>query len=259
MPISIDVKEQYPHTIFIIPYRNRENDKKKFLKFFSELCLYKNWEENVDAMLLFSQQNDNRLFNRGAIKNIGFLAVKKLFPKFYKDITLIFNDIDTIPKSIESIPYECINNQVSHYYGYTFALGGIFAIKAGDFEKIKGFPNFWGWGLEDNCIYDRCIKNNIYVNRDVFYEINDPVIIQNNDSFIRKPSKRELYIYKYETPGSLDTLKNINFVIHNNSIIINQFKTEREPTQNEFFEYNIKNGSRIQLARGWFRRNWKLY
>ena len=45
-------------------------------------------------ILYYLHQTDNRPFNRGATKNIGFLTIKKCI-LMIKNITFVFNDIDT--------------------------------------------------------------------------------------------------------------------------------------------------------------------
>jgi len=39
-------------------------------------------------------QCDSRTFNRGATKNIGFIAARLKYTNDYKDITFIFNHVD---------------------------------------------------------------------------------------------------------------------------------------------------------------------
>ena len=52
--------------------------------------------------------------------------------------------------------YQTELGTVKHYYGFETALGGIVVIKGADFEKINGYPNYWGWGLEDAALQHRC-------------------------------------------------------------------------------------------------------
>ena len=132
-----------PRRVFIVPYRNRIQHK----FFFSQQMNFLLEGEN-DYEIYFSHQLDNRTFNRGATKNIGFLAMKEKYPDDYKDITFIFNDVDTLPFH-KLFTYETTAGVVKHYYGFETALGGIVVIKGGDFEKINGYPNYWGWGMED--------------------------------------------------------------------------------------------------------------
>ena len=242
-----------PNKIFIIPYRNRVSHKKTFIeKMTHYLKDETNWE------FYFSHQCDERPFNRGATKNIGFLAMKKMYPQHYKDITFIFHDIDTIPKEVNIIPYKTTPGKVSHYYGVTFALGGIFSIKGADFEKTGGFPNFWGWGLEDNSIQKRCLDSKLEIDRSIFIKMRDSKIYRSNDGVNRIMSRRDQTVYKYEYVDNMHDLKNVNWTLNDQMLNITSFEPKMSHDQQDFYNYDIRRGSLIATKPGTFRRNWSF-
>jgi len=65
----------------------------------------RDYVRDVDYAIYFAHQKDVRPFNRGAMKNIGFLAIKYKYPNEYRDITFVFNDIDTMPYDKDVLNY----------------------------------------------------------------------------------------------------------------------------------------------------------
>jgi len=179
--------------------------------------------------IYFSHQCDARTFNRGATKNIGFLAVKEKYPEHYKDISFVFNDVDTIPFH-KIFNYETTHGVVKHFYGFKYALGGIVVMKGADFEKINGFPSFWGWGMEDNVLQKRCEGYNLKVDRSVFYEIGSPQILQLFDGISRIISKKDPW--RMEHDNGIDGLR----TIHKLSYTIDS--SSANPNDNVFVEHN---------------------
>ena len=152
--------------IFIIPFRNRETHLNVFSTFMKYIM--EDYKEN-EVLYLVCNQKDTRPFNRGAMKNLGFMISKYLFPERYKEITFVFHDIDTMPSRKNMISYETEEKKIKHFYGFQFALGGIFSIQGKDFEDVGGFPNIWGWGYEDNIIQSRVIEKKMTIDRSQFY------------------------------------------------------------------------------------------
>jgi len=218
-----------PKRVFIVPYRNRIQQKFFFSKYMSFIL-----EEKDDYEIYFSHQCDARTFNRGAVKNIGFLAVKNKYPEHYKDITFIFNDVDTIP-FYKIFDYETSNGIVKHYYGYKYALGGIVVMKGSDFEKTNGFPCFWGWGMEDNVLQKRCENIGLKIDRSVFYNIGSPEILQLFDGISRIISKKDPW--RGENDNGIDGLKTISQIKYSID----------EKSENPNDNYFIVENSRIQI------------
>lgn len=203
---------QIPKKIFIVPYRNRVQHKFFFSKYMSFIL-----EDKDDYEIFFSHQCDARTFNRGAVKNIGFISARNKYPEHYKDITFIFNDVDTIPFN-KIFDYETTHGVVKHYYGFKYALGGIVVMKGADFERTNGFPCFWGWGMEDNVLQKRCERANIKIDRSVFYNIGSPEILQLFDGISRIISKKDPWRGEYDDGiDGLRTIQKLNYTIDDKS------------------------------------------
>jgi hypothetical protein len=245
-----------PKKIFIVPYRNRIQHKFFFSKYMSFIL-----EDKDDYEIYFSHQCDSRTFNRGAVKNIGFLAMKQKYPDDYKNITFIFNDIDTIPFN-KIFDYDTNIGIVKHYYGYKYALGGIVVIKGEDFERINGYPCFWGWGMEDNVLQKRCENFNIIIDRSTFYSIGSPEILQLFDGISRIISKKDPE--RGDNDNGIDGLKTISqlyftiddksanqndniFTVHNSRIFfinITSFLTYIPFGTEEYYKYDLREPKR---------------
>ena len=199
-----------PKLIFIVPYRDRPNQKQHFSIYMRYIMEDYNKD---DYEIYYSHQTDSRMFNRGATKNIGFLAIKEKYPNDYKNITIVFNDIDTLPSTKNLFDYITRTGVVKHFYGFTFALGGIVSITGEDFEKCNGFPNNWGWGLEDNALNNRVLQHSI-INRDQFIPINNPQVIHLYDNPNRIVNMKEPGLFiNNQLRDNLDSIHGLVYTI----------------------------------------------
>tara|TARA_Y100000389_G_scaffold157666_1_gene158876 strand:- start:2098 stop:2859 length:762 start_codon:yes stop_codon:yes gene_type:complete len=237
--------------IFIIPYRDRIEHK----HFFDRYIKYILEDYDKDSyLILYCHQCDKRPFNRGAVKNIGFKYIKEKYPNNYKDFIFIFNDVDTIPYKKNLLKYDVNHNEINHFYGYEFALGGIFSITGKTFEKLNGFPNYWGWGFEDNILYKKAIKNNIKVNRNNFYKIGSSQILHFADQVVKYIDNSNLekqFNKNYEEKDSILFLKNINYTFEvnedTNFLNIKNFEGMYKVNNFNYYKHNsILNGSKIK-------------
>jgi len=230
-----------PKYVFIVPYRDRE----QHLQFFNRQMTYV--LEDIpkdDYEIYFLHQCDSRKFNRGAMKNIGFLAIRDKYPNDYKTITLVFNDIDTMPFQKNILNYQTTPGVIKHFYGYKFALGGIVSITGGDFERMNGFPNFWAWGYEDNELQNRARRLHLTIDRSTFYPIADRNIIQFNDGLVRNVNRTEFDRFKNNSPEGWNSISNIKYSIDesNGFINVSAFNTGFESVSQDQ-EHDLRKGN----------------
>lgn len=253
-----------PTKVFIVPYRDREANRVEFLQRMTSMILV---DETEPYEIYFAHQCDTRPFNRGAMKNSGFLAIKQKYPADYKGMTLIFHDVDTYPAQKGLIDYTTTAGTVKHYYGFNYALGGIFAIKGADFEKSGGFPNFWGWGLEDNLMQKRVEAAGLVIDRSIFYPITDMVnILRPFDGYIKTVSNRDAAIFTWESPDTFADIKNLKYTIVQGTnfpkafmVNISAFDTMFDSNDTEYISYDIrKYNNRMPIRSNYKRRVWSI-
>ena len=231
---------------FIVPYRDREEHKhffEKYMKYITE-----DFSPSSYVILYIHQDNDLP-FNRGAMKNIGFLYIKQAYPNEYKNITLVFNDIDTLPYCKNLLDYKTEKGIIKHFFGFKFALGGIFSINASDFEKINGFPNYWRWGFEDNVIHKRAIQNKINIDRSNFYKIGTHKILHFCDAVNKALDSDVLnkqFHRNYKEPDGISKLQNVEFKKDDQNMVhVKKFKALYDYQNKKVINYPVTNGSKI--------------
>lgn len=238
---------EVPKFIIIVPYRNREKELQIFRKSVNNIK-----EQYPNLKVLYIHQCDNRNFNRGAMKNIGFLVVKSMYPQQYHDINLIFHDVDIAPKTNTNINYQTKVGEIKHFYGYKHTLGGIISVKSQDFEKVNGFANFWTWGFEDRIFQERIEKMNININRDDFFEITKQEEEITDSHYILSPGTNERFVSKYEynifrkrIVFGIDDIQNLKYNIEDDFINVTQFNVSN-PEPKDLKNYEKGNWSSLK-------------
>jgi hypothetical protein len=147
----------------IVPFRDSEDSKPRTTQLNEFVTYMENYLRGYEyKIFVIEQKEDNRKFNRGQLLNIGFdLAKKEGYNNF------IFHDVDLIPSEELKRYYTTIpkDNPIhiaavwDRYNSNPKYFGGIVAFSKELFEKINGYPNnFWGWGGEDDELYNRTKK-----------------------------------------------------------------------------------------------------
>jgi hypothetical protein len=233
-----------PRIIFIVPYRNRETHLEIF-KNHMKMIMEDYTADSYKYMII--HQQDTREFNRGAMKNIGFIVASRLYPNDYKNITFVFNDVDSMPTRKNILPYETSSGVIKHFYGFNYTLGGIVSVLGRDFERIGGFPNFWGWGYEDNLLQQRALQSGIAINRDVFFKIGDREnIVQFEHGTERIMNKYDFDKFSKKTNEGLYTILKLDYNIDEKTDFVNvtDFKTGYDEVKYAKFIHDLKNGNK---------------
>ncbi|XP_026169235.1 beta-1,4-galactosyltransferase 2 [Mastacembelus armatus] len=150
----------------IIPFRHRENHLKYWLHYLHPILR----RQKIDYGIYIINQLGEDTFNRAKLLNVGYTEALK--DTEYD--CFIFSDVDLIPMDDRNL-YHCYD-QPRHFaiamdkFGfrlpYAGYFGGVSGLSKKQFLKINGFPNeYWGWGGEDDDIYNRITLNGMKVSR----------------------------------------------------------------------------------------------
>jgi hypothetical protein len=177
-----------------VPYRNREEHLKEFVPILSKFLESK----NIDFKIYFAHQTDDKLFNRGAMKNI---AAKHAFEDGCDYI--VWHDIDMVPED-DTCDYSFPNDNPQHIavrisqsdyqLKYEEYFGGAVVFSKEQVERTNGYSNdYWDWGMEDDDLFWRCVKEG-YANKTKLDYNEEQVVAYFNgiDSKIEfKPSREQ--------------------------------------------------------------------
>ena len=139
-----------------VPYRNREAHLKEFVP---KVGAYLE-SKGIDYCMYFAHQVDDKLFNRGATKNV---AAKHAFEDGCDYI--VWHDIDMIPEEgcdysyPSKTPIHIATNisQMEYKLKYQEYFGGAVLFNKEQVERTNGYSNdYWDWGMEDDDLFWRC-------------------------------------------------------------------------------------------------------
>ena len=155
-----------------VPYRDRELHLNEFVPKVGKYL--KN--EGIDFCMYFCHQIDDKLFNRGATKNI---AAKHAFEDGCTHI--VWHDIDMIPEEGPDYSFPKDNprhiatkiSQMQYGLKYHEYFGGAVVFSKEQVENTNGYSNdYWDWGMEDDDLFWRChmegYTNDSYLNKEPF-------------------------------------------------------------------------------------------
>ncbi|XP_006216887.1 beta-1,4-galactosyltransferase 1 [Vicugna pacos] len=156
-----------PHKVaIIIPFRNRQEHLKYWLYYLHPILQ----RQQLDYGIYVINQAGESMFNRAKLLNVGFQEALK----DYDYNCFVFSDVDLIPMNDHNA-YRCFS-QPRHIsvamdkFGFSLPylqyFGGVSALSKQQFLTINGFPNnYWGWGGEDDDIFNRLAFKGMSVSR----------------------------------------------------------------------------------------------
>ncbi|XP_072180145.1 beta-1,4-galactosyltransferase 5-like [Diadema setosum] len=140
----------------VIPFRRRHAHLSVLLRNLIPLLKL----QKLEFRIFVSEQNNDVIFNRGLMKNIGFLEATK----FGWWDCVIFHDIDQIPMrganyyGCDGMPrHLCARpEEMAYKPAYQLLFGGVVGVTARQMKGSNGYSNFyWGWGGEDDDLLKR--------------------------------------------------------------------------------------------------------
>jgi hypothetical protein len=144
----------------VVPYRNRQQHLDQFVPHMRAYFARDKADRTIDYRVMIVEQEQGAPFNRGALKNIGFMLAEA-----HTDY-VCFHDIDYLPiwadyswanaptpivwygaeeRPIAPGRTNCVaRHSLEHFFG------GAVLVPNSTFRAVNGYSNdYWGWGFED--------------------------------------------------------------------------------------------------------------
>ena len=177
-----------------VPYRNREAHLKEFVPRVGKYLE----EQGIEYCMYFGHQIDDKLFNRGAMKNI---AAEQAFKDGCDYI--VWHDIDMVPEEGCDYSFPKDNprhiatqiSQMNYELKYEEYFGGAILFSKEQVLKTNGYSNdYWDWGMEDDDLFWRCVLEG-YAN-DTYLDFDGTnrgyLRFNGKDSHVEIPTSRKL-------------------------------------------------------------------
>ena len=154
-----------PRLSIVVPYRDRPEHLARFVPHLNAYFARDKLDKDIPWRLTIVEQTAGKAFNRGLLKNIGFLLTEA------EADYVCFHDVDYLPiwadfrpadrptrilwYGAEVVPlFPGSPDGLKHDYATTF--GGAVLFNKAEFRRINGYSNgYWGWGFEDKDLLER--------------------------------------------------------------------------------------------------------
>ena len=156
----------------VVPFRARDAHLQRFVGHLRAYFARDKVAREIPYSVLIIEQESGLPFNRGALKNIGFVLGRE-----HCDYTA-FHDVDYLPiwadytfadtftaivwygaewrPIIPGRPWPCTIHDKSSFFG------GVVLVPNASFEHVDGYANsYWGWGYEDTDLANRFVAKKI--------------------------------------------------------------------------------------------------
>jgi len=176
-----------------IPYRNRKEHLERLIP---HLTKHLN-NQGIDHSFYVGHQVDDKLFNRGTMKNIAAYYAFKDGCDY-----VAWHDVDMLPHEEcdysypETTPIHIATKLSKYQYGlgYDQYFGGVVLFTKEQAERTNGYSNdYWDWGQEDDDLFWRCHFEEMTTGRTIRVDNNKTIAkFDGEKSAIFIPTNREI-------------------------------------------------------------------
>jgi len=146
--LNVDPERYNKRLAIVVPYRDRAEHLAQFAPHVLSYFERDKLDKHIDVSLHIVEQTPGAPFNRGMVKNAGFMLVREACDY------VCFHDVDYLPiwadYSWSPTPARLAWFGLTLREDWTNFFGAVCLFDNAAFVRADGFPNcYWGWGPED--------------------------------------------------------------------------------------------------------------